>query len=123
MRENVIVSKSYAFAIRVVKLYEYLKKEKQEYVLAKQVLRSGTSIGANIEEAVAGQSTSDFIHKLSIARKEARETSYWLRLLHDTGYIADSQFQSIHADCEEIIKILNSIIITSQSKLGTKSNS
>ena len=90
---------------------------------AKQVLRSGTSIGANIEEAVAGQSALDFIHKLSIARKEARETSYWLRLLHDTGYIADMQFQSIHADCEELVKILNSIIITSQSKLGAKPNS
>ena len=118
-----IVTKSYAFAIRTVKLFEYLKKEKQEYVLAKQVLRSGTSIGANIEEAVAGQSAVDFIHKLSVARKEARETSYWLRLLHDTGYIAEPQFHSIHADCEEVIKILNSIIITSKAKLDGKSNS
>jgi len=122
MKENVIVAKSYAFAIRVVKLYEYLKKEKQEFVLAKQVLRSGTSIGANIEETVAGQSTVDFIHKLSIARKEARETSYWLRLLRDTSYIASPQFESVHADCEEIIKILN-IIITSKAKLEDKSNS
>jgi len=123
MKENVIVTKSYAFAVRVVKLYEYLKKEKQEFVLSKQVLRSGTSVGANMQEATGGQSTSDFIHKLSVARKEARETSYWLRLLHDTGYIADTQFQSIHADGGELIKILNSIIITSQSKLGTKPNS
>ncbi len=123
MKENVIVTKSYAFAIRTVRLFQYLKTEKQEYVLAKQLLRSGTSIGANIEEAAAGQSTVDFIHKLSIARKEARETSYWLRLLHDTNYIATAQFESIHADCEEIIKILNSIIITSQSKLGKKPNS
>jgi len=123
MKENVIVAKSYAFAIRVVKLYEYLKKEKQEFVLAKQVLRSGTSIGANIEEAVAGQSTADFVHKLSIARKEARETSYWLRLLHDTGYISNPQFESIYAAFKEIVKILNSIIITSKAKLEDKSNS
>jgi four helix bundle protein len=123
MRENVIVSKLYAFAIRAVRLYEYLKKEKQEFVLAKQVLRSGNSIGANIEEAVAGQSPVDFIHKLSVARKEARESSYWLRLLHDTGYLKQEQFESIHADCEEIIKILNSIIITSKSKLDKTTNS
>lgn len=117
------MTKSYSFAIRIVRLYEYLKKEKQEYVLAKQILRSGTSIGANIEEAVAAQSAVDFIHKLSIARKEARETSYWLRLLHDTGYLAEAQFASIHTDCEAIIKILNSIIITSKAKLGGKPNS
>lgn len=123
MRENVIVSKSYAFAIRIVKLYDYLKKDKQEFVLAKQVLRSGTSVGANVEEAVAGQSAADFIHKLSIARKEARETSFWLRLLNDTGYIADTQFESIHSDCEEIIKILNSIILTSKAKLDKTANS
>ncbi|MBJ6117006.1 four helix bundle protein [Pontibacter sp. BT310] len=123
MKENVIVAKSYAFAIRIVKLYEHLKGEKQEYVLAKQLLRSGTSVGANVEEAVAGQSTIDFIHKLSIARKEARESSYWLRLLHDTAYIKQNHFESIHADCEEIIKILNSIIITSKAKLDKKSNS
>ncbi|MBB6612271.1 four helix bundle protein [Pontibacter sp. Tf4] len=109
--------------MRVVKLYEYLKGEKQEYVLAKQLLRSGTSIGANVEEGVAAQSTIDFVHKLSIARKEARESSYWLRLLHDTGYIKQTQFESIHTDCEEIIKILNSIIITSKAKLEKKTNS
>jgi four helix bundle protein len=90
MKENVIVAKSYAFAIRIVELYEYLKGEKKEYVLAKQLLRSGTSVGANVEEAVAGQSTLNFIHKLSIARKEARESSYWLRLLHDCLYQAES---------------------------------
>lgn len=123
MSKNIIVTKSFAFAVRTVKLYEYLKKEKQEFMLAKQVLRSGTSIGANVEEAIAGQSAADFIHKLSIARKESRETSYWLRLLYETGYIAESQFISIHADCEEIIKILNSIIITSKAKLDGKLNS
>jgi four helix bundle protein len=123
MKENVIVNKSYTFAVRIVKLYEFLKKEKQEFVLAKQVLRSGTSIGANVEEAVAGQSAVDFIHKLSIARKEARESSYWLRLLNDTGYLKQDQFESIHTDCEEIIKILNSIIITSKTKLEKNTNS
>ena len=123
MKENLIAAKSYAFAVRVVKFYQYLEKEKNVNVLAKQVLRSGTSVGANIEEAVAAQSTLDFIHKLSVARKEARESSYWLRLLHDTGYLKSEQFESIHSDCLELIKILNSIIITNKKKLGSKSNS
>ncbi|GAB3201858.1 four helix bundle protein [Pontibacter aydingkolensis] len=123
MKENPIVTKSYAFTVRVVRLYQYLETENRIDVLAKQVLRSGTSVGANIEEAIAGQSTLDFIHKLSVARKEARESSFWLRLLHDTGYLKSEQFESIHKDCVELIKILNSIIITNKKKLESKSNS
>ena len=118
---SIIAKKSYAFAIRVVKMFQHLSAEKKEFILSKQVLRSGTSIGANVQEATGGESTADFIHKLSIARKEARETSYWLRLLHDTGYLEIKQFESIHADCQELTKILNSIILTSQEKSKTNS--
>ncbi|MDX5418016.1 MAG: four helix bundle protein [Hymenobacteraceae bacterium] len=121
MSKSIIGEKSYAFAVRIIKMYQHLSADKEEFVLLKQVLRSGTSIGANVQEATGGQSTADFIHKLSIARKEARETQYWLRLLHDTGYIEAKHFESIHADCLELNKILNSIILTSQGK--SKSNS
>ncbi len=102
-------------------MYQHLSADKKEFVLLKQVLRSGTSIGANVQEATGGQSTADFIHKLSIARKEARETEYWLKLLHDTGYIETRYFESIHADCQELTKILNSIILTSKGKSKTNS--
>ncbi|TYQ25483.1 four helix bundle protein [Pseudanabaena sp. UWO310] len=107
--ENVVQQKSYAFAVRIVKLYQYLISTKKEYVLSKQILRSGTSIGANVEEAIGGQSKADFIHKLSIAYKEARETSYWLRLLKDTDYLTEKEFQSIHPDVEELCRIIGSI--------------
>ncbi|MHA6249751.1 four helix bundle protein [Pontibacter sp. CAU 1760] len=121
MGKSVIADKSYAFAVRIVRMYQHLSADKKEFILSKQVLRSGTSIGANVQEATGGQSTSDFIHKLSIARKEARETAYWLQLLHDTGYLEAKQFESIHADCQGLIKILNSIILTSQGKSKTNS--
>ncbi|GAA4444454.1 four helix bundle protein [Pontibacter saemangeumensis] len=121
MGKSIIADKSYAFAVRVVKMYQHLSAEKKEFVLSKQVMRSGTSVGANVQEATGGQSTSDFIYKLSIARKEARETAYWLRLLHDTGYMEQKQFESIYTDCQELEKILNSIILTSQGK--SKNNS
>lgn len=88
MKENIIQIKSYAFAVRIVKVYQYLCEEKKEYVLSKQLLRSGTSIGANIEEAIGGQSGKDFYAKLTIAYKEARETHYWIRLLTDTNYLS-----------------------------------
>ena len=109
MKENIIADKSKAFALRIIKLYEYLVSEKKEYVLSKQVLRSGTSIGANVREAVRGQSTADFYAKMNIALKEADETEYWLELLGESGYITDIQFDSIHSDCEELIRILVSI--------------
>ncbi|MBC5993959.1 four helix bundle protein [Pontibacter cellulosilyticus] len=116
MAESIVATKSYNFALRIIKLYKHLTQEQREFVLAKQVLRSGTSIGANVEEALGGQSKADFRHKLSIALKEARETSYWLRLLKDSDYVKPDAFKSIHSECDELIKILRSIILTSQQK-------
>ncbi len=112
--ENVIVDKSKAFAIRIINLYKYLCDEKKEYVLSKQLLRSGTSIGANIKEAIRGQSKDDFAHKMNISLKEASESEYWLELLHETDYITDQQYDSIIGDCTELIKILISIIKSSR---------
>ncbi|MDR2168943.1 MAG: four helix bundle protein [Planctomycetaceae bacterium] len=110
--DNVIVLKSKAFALRIIKLYQYLIDKKREYVLAKQILRSGTSIGANIREAIRGQSKPDFYAKLNISLKEAGETEYWLELLHESGYLNKTQFTSIYNDCQEIICILVSITKT-----------
>jgi len=109
MKRNIIQEKSYAFAIRTVKLYKYLIEEKRERVLSKQILRSGTAIGANVEEAIGGQSRKDFVSKLSIAYKEARETNYWLRILMDTGYIKEKDALSLIQDCDELLKIIGSI--------------
>ena len=116
MKDNLIKAKSMAFAIRIVNLYKYLV-EKNEYVMSKQVLRSGTSIGANISEAVRAESDNDFIHKLAISRKETEETMYWLELLHQTDFIPTDAYDSIYADCEELAKILTSIILTSKQNL------
>lgn len=107
--DNPIKEKSYAFARRCVRLYRYLCEEKREYVLSKQLLRSGTSIGANIAESQFGQSRDDFACKLSIAQKEAGETEFWLKLLGDEGYITPSQAEDMLADCRELIKMLQSI--------------
>ena len=114
--DNAILDKSKAFAIRIIKLYRYLNEEKHEYVLSKQLLRSGTSIGANCREASCAQSKADFLSKLQIALKEADESAYWLELLQETDYLDEAQFQSIYADANELIKILVSIIKTSKSK-------
>lgn len=113
--ENLIQSKSYQFALRTVKLFGYLSKEKKEFVLSKQILRSGTSIGANIEEAIGGQSKADFIAKLQIALKESRETHYWIRLLIDSNYLDKKPGESILNDCEELLKLLSAILKTSKS--------
>ena len=114
-QNNVVVDKSFNFAVRVVKLYQHLCKEKQEYVLSKQLLRAETSIGANINEAQAAQSRKDFISKMSIASKEARETHYWLNLLIQTGYLdqKETHVQSICAESLELVKLLTSIIKSS----------
>lgn len=109
MKESVVHQKSYAFAVRIVRLSQYLSNEKREFVLSKQVLRSGTSIGANVEEASGGQSKRDFLSKMSIAYKEARETVYWLRLLKDTDYLTQIEFDSIHTDADELCRILSKI--------------
>lgn len=119
-RENIIVKKSYAFALSVIQLYKQLI-EKKEYVLSKQILRSGTSIGANINEAISGESKKDFVHKLGISVKEARETSYWLNLLKDSDYITQDDFNRLNNSCDELIKILNSIILTTKQKYFTNS--
>tara|TARA_R110001583_G_scaffold66349_1_gene190822 strand:- start:2865 stop:3221 length:357 start_codon:yes stop_codon:yes gene_type:complete len=108
-KDNVVQSKSYSFAIRIVEVYKYLNSEKKEFVLSKQLLRSGTSIGANIEEAIGGQSRKDFFAKLTIAYKEARESQYWIRLLKDTNYLTEEQYNSLIIDIEELLKIIGSI--------------
>lgn len=110
--DNVIVDKSKAFALRVIRLYQYMQGEKKEYVLSKQILRSGTSIGANVKEAVRGQSKADFYAKMNIALKEASETEYWLELLHESGYIEAKAFDSLYEDCQQLIKLLVSITKT-----------
>ena len=109
---NVIVCKSKKFAIRIVNLYKYLVDEKKESVLSKQLLRCGTSIGANVSEAIRGQSKADFGAKMNIALKEASETEYWLELLFETEYLTDVQYESIMIDCKEINKILTTIVKT-----------
>ena len=110
--DNVILEKSKNFALRIIKLNNYLVTEKNEFVLSNQALRSGTSIGANIKESACAQSKADFYSKLNIALKEASETEYWLELLHESQYIDNNSFESIYANCKEIIKILTAITKT-----------
>lgn len=110
MKENNIKSKSYAFALRIVKLYKHLCEEKKEYTLSKQLLKAGTSIGANIEEAESGQSKRDFIAKMQISLKEAKECHYWLRLLKDADYMDEKLADSFLLDCKELIVILIAIL-------------
>lgn len=115
MEKNVLLDKSKAYAVRIVRLSQFMTEEKREFTLSKQLLRSGTSIGANCREAYRAQSTADFITKLSIALKEAEETAYWLELLFETEYITDEQFKSVYFDNEELVKLLVSIIKTTKS--------
>ena len=112
MKENIIQTKSYNFALRIVQLYKHLIKEKQEYVLSKQILRSGTSIGANIEEAIGGQSKKDFFAKITIAYKETRETHYWIRLLKDSKYLTENEANSLLENCDELLRIIGKIQTT-----------
>lgn len=116
MKENLIKDKTFAFAVRVVKLSRHLNDKKREYTISHQILKSGTSIGANVREAINGESKADFIHKLGIAQKEADETLYWLELLKETGFITAMEFQSMSNDLISIIKILKSIIISTKQK-------
>lgn len=119
---NIIVEKTFAFAVRIIKLYKYLttRDTNKEFIISKQLLRSGTSIGANTEEAIGGASTADFVNKLSIAYKEARETKYWLRLLLETEYLSKSEAGSILADIEDICNILAKIQITTKNNQQKK---
>ncbi|MDR0522055.1 MAG: four helix bundle protein [Planctomycetaceae bacterium] len=116
-QKNIIAEKSFDFAVRIVKLYRFLCTGRKEYVLSKQFLRSGTSIGANVYEALQGQSRKDFVSKMSIALKEAAETVYWIKLLTRTEYLTSEQGDSIHNDCTEIIRILHSIVKTTKDKV------
>ena len=114
--ENPIQTKSYAFALRIVRLYRRLCDEKKGFVLSKQIVRTGTSIGANVVEAIGGQSTKDFLSKMSIAYKEARETHYWLRLLRDSDILDAKHAESIIEDCEELLRLSGSIIRTTKTR-------
>ena len=107
--DNIVQIKSYAFAVRIIKVFKYLSENKKEFVLSKQLLRCGTSIGANIEEAIGGQSGKDFFAKLTIAYKEARETHYWIRLLKDTDYLSIEEADSLLKDVDELLRIIGSI--------------
>ena len=116
MKNNIVKEKSFAFAIRVVNLYKFLCYEKKEFVMSKQLLRCGTSVGAMIREAEFGESTADFVHKFHVAQKEVNESLYWLELLKATEYLEEKLFTSIHADAVEIIKLVTAILKTAKSK-------
>ena len=116
--KSIIVEKSFLFAIRVIKLYQFLQTEKKEYVLSKQLLRSGTSVGALVRESQNAESNMDFIHKLGIAQKECDESLYWIELLNKTEYLTDIQFDSIFKDATELLKMIRSAILTTKQKTG-----
>ncbi|RYY14472.1 MAG: four helix bundle protein [Cytophagaceae bacterium] len=122
MGDNVLKDEGFCFAIRVVRLYQHLVARKQEYVLSKQLLRSGTSVGAMVREAEHAQSKADFIHKLSIAQKETNESLYWLDLLASTDYLIPAQAASLHTDAVELLKLLTSILKTAKSNLKPNIN-
>ncbi|MDD8019361.1 MAG: four helix bundle protein [Bacteroidota bacterium] len=115
--ENIIKIKSFSFAVRIVKLYKFLSEKKKEFIISKQLLRSGTSIGANVREAINAESKADFVHKMGIAQKEADETLYWLELLADTRYISSKEFESISKDAVEIIKLTKRISISAKKTI------
>jgi four helix bundle protein len=119
-KENIILEKTFSFSIRIVKLYKHLVKNYKEYDLFRQLLRSGTSIGANMEEAQGGYSKKEFLSKVAIAYKEARETRYWIRLLHSTSYITTEEFDSLEVDIEEISKIITSIQVSVKKKYAKR---
>src|SRR5690606_13102564 len=117
LMDSIIKDKSYKFSLRIIEVYKYLKEKKKEFELARQILRCGTSIGANVEEAIGGQSKKDFTAKMFIAYREARETHYWIRLLRDSEFISAKSAKSLLEDCDELIKISGKIISTSRKSL------
>jgi four helix bundle protein len=117
MKENVVKSKSFAFAVRIVSLYQFLFDKKKEFVMSKQLLRSGTSVGAMVREAEHAETKPDFTHKMAIAQKEINETLYWLELLSETNYLTKEQFESINADAEELIKLITAILKSTKANL------
>jgi four helix bundle protein len=116
MKKSPIKTKSYLLAINIVELYKRLSEQRKEYVLSKQVLKSGTSVGANIREAIQAESKADFIHKMCIAFKESSETEYWLELLRDTNYLDEPTFDYLHSECEEVSRLLTAIIKSSKER-------
>ena len=118
MRENVVKKKSFLFAVRVVKLNQFLCADKKEFVLSKQLLRSGTSVGAMIREAEHAETKNDFKHKMGVAQKEINETIYWLELLKETDYLTQDQFESINAEAVETIKLITAILKTAKSNIN-----
>ena len=116
-KNNILKQKSFDFAVRIVNLYKYLKKEHSEYILSQQIIRSGTSVGALIREAEHAESLKDFAHKLNIGLKEANETQYWLDLLYTTAFITKKMYESIIKDCEELLKLLTASVKTTKKKL------
>lgn len=122
MSRSIVQEKSFAFAVEIVRFSRRLQSDHKEFVLSKQLLRSGTSIGANVEEALGGQSGKDFLSKMSIAAKEARETRYWLRLLGESEVLTKAQLVGLLKDCHEIVTVLNSIILTTRNKLRATSD-
>lgn len=113
--DNIVRDKSYNFSLNIIKIYQGLTTDRKEFILSKQLIRSGTSIGANVEEAIGAQSKKDFVSKISISYKEARETLYWLHLLTDSNFLNKQQSDTLINDCEELLKILGSILRTSKS--------
>lgn len=120
MKESLVYTKFFRFAVKIVGLYKYLCKEQNEYVISKQILKSGTSIGANIKEAVQASSKRDFLMKVNISLKEASETDYWLQLLKETGYLDLKTYESMITDCNELNKILSSIVKTTKENLKSQ---
>jgi four helix bundle protein len=118
MKKNIVKDKSFGFAIRIVKLYQFLVSDKKEYVLSKQLLRSGTSVGAMVREAEHAESKKDFIHKMAIAQKEINESLYWLELLKETDYLSLSEFKSLNTDAVEIIKLLTTILKSTKTNIN-----
>lgn len=118
MKENVVKNKSFQFAVRVVRLYQFLCEQKREFILSKQLLRSGTSVGAMVREAEHAETKNDFKHKMGIAQKEINETIYWLELLKETDYLASEQFQSLNADAVEIIKLVTAILKSAKANIN-----
>lgn len=118
-RYNALKDKSVLFSIRIIKLYKYLTDNKKEYVMAKQLLKSGTSIGANISEAIFAESNADYIHKYAISQKECSETLYWLTILQETEYLTKEEYVSMNDDCIELLKLLTSTIVTLKKKTSS----
>lgn len=122
MKDNVVKNKSFAFAVKVIRLYQFLCEHKREFVLSKQLLRSGTSVGAMIWEAEHAETKNDFKHKMGIAQKEINETIYWLELLKETDYLSIEQFEKIHSDAIEIIKLVTAILKSTKANINKGNN-